>query len=100
MDKIEGVSGDIGDVGHLIPTVLWFARGWAGHAHSASYLIQDEEIAYILLAKAMAMTVVDLLWGNAGTAKGILGAYTPKMTKEEYLELLRGLFQEQEFAAK
>jgi amidohydrolase len=100
MDKIEGVSGDIGDVGHLMPTVLGFARGWSGHAHSASYLIQDEEIAYTLLAKVMAMTVVDLLWDNAGAAQRMLQAYVPKMNKEEYLSLLRGLFQESEFAAK
>ncbi len=100
MQGIEGVSGDIGDVGHLMPTVLGFARGWSGHAHSASYLIQDEEIAYVLLAKVLAMTVIDLLWDNAAAAKGMVEHHVPRMTKEEYLGLLRGLFRESTFAAE
>ena len=63
-------------------------------------LIQDEEIAYTLLARVMAMTIVDLLWEKAGAAKRILRAYVPRMTREEYLDLLRGLFGEHNFAAK
>ena len=96
-DKVEGVSGDIGDVGHLMPAVLGFARGWTGRAHTASYLVDDEEVAYILLAKAMAMTVVDLLWDGAQAARRLLRDYVPRMTKDEYLSLLRGLFEESAF---
>jgi metal-dependent amidase/aminoacylase/carboxypeptidase family protein len=99
MDKIEGVSGDIGDVGHLMPTVLGFARAWTGHAHTSSYVIEDEEVAYVLLAKAMAMTVVDLLWNGAEAALKLLDGYVPRMTREAYLAFLRGLFQESRFPA-
>jgi len=100
MDKVEGVSGDIGDVGHIMPAMLAFARGWTGHAHTAGYLIQDQDVAYILLAKAMAMTVVDLLWGEAKAARSLLDRYTPRMTKQQYLGFLRGLFQESVFPSE
>jgi amidohydrolase len=100
MDKVEGVSGDIGDVGHLMPTVLGFARGWSGYAHTASYVIEDQDVAYILLAKAMATTVVDLLWNGAQAAVNLLESHVPRMSKEEYLAFLRGLFRESVFPAE
>ncbi|MBI3108821.1 MAG: hypothetical protein HYY95_25165, partial [Candidatus Rokubacteria bacterium] len=34
---------------------------------------------------------VDLLWGNAETAREILKAWTPRMTKEEDLTFQRGV---------
>ena len=96
-DSVEGVSGDIGDVGHLMPTVLGFARGWSGRAHTAHYMIESEEVAYVLLAKAMAMTVVDLLSDGAAKAQSLTQSYVPRMTREEYLSFLRGLFKHSEF---
>ena len=96
-DTVEGVSGDIGDVGHLMPTVLGFARGWSGHAHTADYSVESEEIAYLLLAKAMAMTVVDLLVDDAAQAQSLLQEHAPRMTKQEYLGFLRGLFARTDF---
>ncbi|MCG6522985.1 hypothetical protein K6U39_22025, partial [Vibrio parahaemolyticus] len=50
--------------------------------------IVDEDLAYIIPAKAMALTVVDLLFDNAKDAKDILDTFTPVMTKEEYLTFL------------
>ena len=97
LDKIEGVSGDIGDVGHIMPALISFYPGWSGHAHTAGYLIEDEEIAYILPAKAMAMTVVDLLWDEAETARSVLQEHVPLLTKDQYLSLLRSLFNESQF---
>ena len=96
-DKIEGVSGDIGDVGHIMPALTSFCPGWSGHAHTAGYLIEDEEIAYILPAKAMAMTVVDLLWDEAETARSLQQEHVPLMTKDQYLSFLRSLFKESQF---
>ena len=96
-DKIEGVSGDIGDVGHIMPALISFYPGWKGQAHTSGYVIEDEEIAYILPAKALGMTVVDLLWDEAETARSLLDSYVPPMTKEEYLAFLRTLFEESVF---
>ncbi len=56
-----------------------------------------DEVAYMLPAKVMAMTVIDLLWGEAEAAASIVRARTPLMTKEEYLALMRSLFSESVF---
>ena len=37
-------------------------------------------------AKAMAMTVIDLLYGDAAEALEIIAKYPPAMSKEEYLK--------------
>jgi len=96
-DKTEGVSGDIGDVGHIMPALISFHPGWTGHAHTSGYLIEDEDVAYTLPAKAMAMTVVDLLWDKAETARSLLQEHVPLMTKDQYLAFLRSLFSESQF---
>jgi hypothetical protein len=38
-------------------------------------------------AKAMAMTVIDLLAGQAETAKAVLDTSSPQMSKQQYLDL-------------
>ena len=48
----------------------------------------NEEYAYLAPAKAMALTVVDLLFDNAEKGKEILKNFTPIMTKEEYLKFM------------
>lgn len=54
-------------------------------------------LAYILPAKLMAMTVIDLLAGGATAAREILDAYTPAMTKDEYLAFMRRNSREEQF---
>ena len=56
--------------------------------HTREYQIVDEEYAYLAPAKAMALTVVDLLFDNAEKGKEILKNFTPIMTKEEYLKFM------------
>ncbi len=80
-----------------MPPLQGFAAGWEGSAHTSGYLVADDEIAYILLAKVMAMTVIDLLWGEAEVAAGILRNHTPGMTKDEYLAFMRGMYSESLF---
>ena len=62
--------------------------GVKGALHTRDFEIVDEDLAYIIPAKAMALTVVDLLFDNAKDAKDILDTFTPVMTKEEYLTFL------------
>ena len=56
--------------------------------HTRDYKIDDEEYAYLAPAKAMALTVVDLLFNEAKEAKDILQNFKPVMTKEEYLAFM------------
>lgn len=84
-------SFDFGDVSQLMPTLHPMIGGIKGSLHSREYEIIDEELAYIVPAKAMALTVVDLLFDNASIGNSILENFTPKMTKEEYLGFMESV---------
>ena len=49
--------------------------------------MRTPELAYIVPAKMMALTIIDLLYDNAKKAKQILDNFKPTLTKESYLEL-------------
>ncbi|MGL4392024.1 MAG: amidohydrolase [Fusobacteriaceae bacterium] len=81
-------SFDFGDVSHLMPSIHPMIGGITGNIHSREYKIVDEDIAYVIPAKAMALTIVDLLYDNAKIGKEILANFKPKMSKEEYLKFM------------
>lgn len=81
-------SFDFGDVSHLIPALHPFIGGITGNLHTRDFKIVDKDTAYILPAKAMAITVIDLLFDGASIAKSIKENFKPAMTKEEYLAYL------------
>jgi metal-dependent amidase/aminoacylase/carboxypeptidase family protein len=82
-------STDTGDLSHMMPMAEVKAGGFHGTFHTPSHRVANEELAYVVPAKAMAMAVVDLLADNARVARAILADFKPKMTKEEYLAYLR-----------
>ncbi|MGL5054905.1 MAG: amidohydrolase [Fusobacteriaceae bacterium] len=82
-------SFDFGDVSQLMPAIHPMIGGISGNLHTRGYKIVDEELAYIIPAKAMALTIVDLLFDDASSAKKILENFKPKMTKEEYLKFMQ-----------
>ena len=71
-----------------MPTLHPMIGGIKGALHTREFQIIDEELAYIVPAKAMAMTVVDLLYDEAKVAKEILANFKPIMTKNEYLKFM------------
>lgn len=81
---------DAGDVSSLMPLIHISTGGYTGDAHSREFTICDKEMAYVMPAKAMAMTVVDLLWDNAKEARAVKEASVPKFTKESYLDFWKG----------
>ena len=72
-----------------MPTIEPNVAGFSGAVHGSDWAITDQQLAYILPAKLMAMTIVDLLADGASGARGFLDAYTPPMTKHEYLAFMR-----------
>lgn len=82
-------SFDFGDVSHIIPSIQPMIGGIEGNLHTAEYKIVDEETAYILPAKAMTLTIIDLLYGYAEKANKIIADFKPSLTKEEYIRLLK-----------
>ncbi|MDI6823540.1 MAG: amidohydrolase [Bacillota bacterium] len=86
----EHVSGstDMGDVSHLIPAIHPSLGGVAGRAHARDFRVVDAEMAYVIPAQAMAMTVVDLLANGAAAASGVMAQFRPAVPdREEYVRL-------------
>ncbi|MFH0846802.1 MAG: amidohydrolase [Chloroflexota bacterium] len=90
-------SSDIGDVTQIMPAIHPYSGGTTGTEHGSDYLVQDYEVAVINAAKAMAMTVIDLLADGAIKAKEVLAKSKPPMTKAQYLKSLDSLFKEEEY---
>jgi amidohydrolase len=81
-------SFDLGDLSHIMPTLHPMFGGIRGDLHSKEYCIVNEEYIYLEPAKAIALTIVDLLFDDAKEAKTILKDFVPAMTKEEYLSFM------------
>ncbi|MGB6127878.1 MAG: amidohydrolase [Psychrilyobacter sp.] len=81
-------SFDFGDVSHLMPTLHPMIGGISGGLHTSNYKIVDEDLAYLIPAKAMALTIVDLLFDNALASKEILKNFKAPMSKKSYLEFM------------
>ena len=88
-----GGSFDVGDLSHLIPVVHPFVTGTQGHLHTAEFCVTDYEAAVVLPAKLMAMCVIDLLADGAGEARRVRKEFQPRLTKQQYLDLMQRLTQ-------
>lgn len=82
-------STDLGDMSQMKPCMHIWADGITGGLHTKDYKVNDEETAYILPAKMLALSIIDLLYGEAEEAKRILSEYKPTFTKETYLEFMK-----------
>jgi len=78
-------SSDIGDIMHIMPAIHPYFGGFEGQGHTKDYRLTDPELAFVVPAKALAMTVVDLLADGAQEAVRIKSEYPPRMTKEQWL---------------
>ncbi len=85
--QTRGGSTDMGDLSQIMPVIHPYTGGAVGMGHGADYLIKDYDQAVIKPAKAMAMTVIDLLVDGAQKAKEVIDKSPPRMTKEQYLRL-------------
>ena len=82
-------SFDFGDISHLMPCLHPFTGGVQGSLHSKNFAITDNDTAYILPTKAVAMTIIDLLWEDAKQAQDIISNFKPAMDKPQYLNWLK-----------
>lgn len=64
-----------------------------GKTHDADFRINEPEHAYLAPAKLLAITAIDLLYGDAEPAKQILADFRPAMSKDEYLAFGLDLFR-------
>ena len=89
-------STDMGDVSQIMPA---YTHTQAAQSASAmdDFLINDFELAIIVPAKVLAMTVIDLLADDAAKAKEIKAKCKPILTKEEYILTMDSLLTEEEY---
>jgi metal-dependent amidase/aminoacylase/carboxypeptidase family protein len=92
---VEGLrltsSTDMGDITHVMPGIHAYIGGASGVLHGNDFALTDREHLCLNAAKCLAMTVVDLLVGEASVAKQLLGSFRPHMGRAEYLRCLRNL---------
>lgn len=58
---VSSASGDVGDLGFLLPTVQFGFSGIDGNFHSDSFKISDKENCYINTLKVVCGTIADLI---------------------------------------
>ncbi len=91
----RGGSTDMGDISAIMPAIHPYMGGVSGNAHSKEYTIVNEEALYIYPAKAMAMTVVDLLSGGAQHAKSICEGFSPAFSRSSYVEFWQNIVKDE-----
>ncbi len=92
--KVKGHSTgstDLGDFSCIMPTTSIGMGGCTGAGHSRHFKIVDKNVAYILPAKVMALTCVDLLFDNAKLAKEITKGFKPTIPPEDYENFMKKL---------
>jgi len=82
-----GGSFDFGDLSHLMPTLHPFFGGVTGGLHTREFRITDPDLAYVLPAKVMAATLIDLLADERPRLTEIVESFTPTMSRVDYFEL-------------
>ena len=96
----RGGSTDMGDLSQIMPVIHPYTTAATGTGHGADYIIQDYVQAVVNPAKAMAMTVIDLLAGDAAKAREVLATSPPTMSKEQYLALQDSRLTEELYEGK
>jgi len=88
-------STDAGDLSQIMPLIHPWIGGVEGTLHGKDYKVFDPETVYIKSAKAMAMTIIDLLFDEAKAADQVKADFKPILTKQAYLELLNSFLNNQ-----
>ena len=86
-------STDAGDLSQIMPVLHPYMAGASGNAHSTEWYIANPDNGYVAPAKALAMMAIDLLHGDAKGAEQVRREFTPSMTKTDYLDSQKQLFQ-------
>ncbi len=90
-------STDMGDLSQIMPVIHPYVAAATGQAHGADYVVEDYELGVITAAKAMAMTLIDLLADDARLARRVKSEFQAPMTKNGYLALMRGMVNEETY---
>jgi amidohydrolase len=84
-------STDLGDISAVMPTSSIGMGGVEGAGHGRSYKFVDKEIGYVLPAKVLALTCIDLLFDGAEAAKSIKNSFKPTIPRKEFTKFKKKL---------
>ncbi|MDP2873226.1 MAG: amidohydrolase [Bacillota bacterium] len=87
-------STDMGDLTQIMPGIQPSVAGAGGIFHSKSFTMVDQHLAYVVQAKLLAATAIDLLAGDAAEAQALVKTYRPNFTKDAYLSMWESFFSE------
>ena len=93
----SGGSTDAGDLSQIMPVLHPSMSGASGTIHGPDWCIADSSAGYLSPAKTLAMMAIDLLAGNAATARQIIDDNKPGMSREGYLKLQKEIFHREVF---
>jgi amidohydrolase len=93
----RAASTDLGDLSHFMPVIEVGVGGFSGTLHGADFQVTDPKLAYVTSAKILALSVIDLLYGDASTAKEVRAGYKPYFTRQEYVSFMDNLFAFEDF---
>ena len=82
--EVGGASGDVGDVQAIMPCIQGGVGGFINDFHSKHFQPGDEELIYIVPAKLMACTAIDLLADDAAKAKEIIANFDSPYNCKNY----------------
>ena len=99
-DRNRGGSTDMGDLSQLMPVIHPYTTAAHGAGHSIDYVVDDYVQAVVNPAKAMAMSVIDLLHDDAQEAKRVIHASEPTMTKQQYLAFQNSRLSEEVYVGE
>jgi len=86
-DQHSTGSTDMGDIAAIMPSIQPSSGGVRGLFHTKDFEIVDPYTAYVVPAKAMAMTAIDLLYDGATKGLDIKRGFEPEFTRESYLKM-------------
>ncbi len=92
-------STDMGDLSQIMPALHPYMGGARGTGHAADYEIVDKALAYVAPAKALVTMVVDMLADGATGAREVLARARPRLDRERYLALQRGMARREVYSA-
>lgn len=84
-------STDLGDVSCIMPTSSFKMGGCSGAMHGRTFKVDDKYLQYVLPAKLLAMTCVDLLYNNAEKANKIISSFTPTIAPKKYVHTMSNI---------
>ena len=88
-DVNRGHSSDLGDLSYIMPVLGFNVGGVTGVGHGKDYVVEDWDNTVINTAKVYAAMIIDLMYGDAASAKEVIAKARPEMTRNQYLTFQR-----------